>query len=142
MTATDHSRRIHVVADLGRAARRDPMPFVLTYTLTGEEIATAATAELGEALAEALRAQARATKPAVHTHPTTLTAGVKWHQAKLASGLRWSAYCYLCDRSLFDAKDGTPVMVADSRHRQGVCEECKATTKVHVTSKTPRGTTR
>ena len=139
MTAIDHSRRIHVVADLGRAARRDPMPFVLTYTLTGEEIASARTAELAEALAAALHAQARATEP---THTATLSAGVKWSQARLAAGLRWTAYCFVCDRTLYSAEDGTPVMVADSRQRQGVCLECKATTNVYVTAETPVGTTR
>lgn len=127
--------RIHVVADLGRAARKDPMPFVLTYVTTGEEIASAATAELAEALATALRDQARA---------VPVQAGVKWHQAKLAAIAGWSAYCFLCDRNLFVVGSGplVPLTVVDPKYRQGVCLECKATTKVYVSEHTPVGRTR
>ena len=124
------TERIHVVADLGRAASGHPMPFLVTTVTTREQMGEARTAELAESLAQTIRA------------------GVKWQTAQAAQAPRrpqpseeWQAFCFLCDRCLFD-HDGAPVTVAQQQDRQGVCLECAAVAGVTIWEHTPVGRTR
>lgn len=126
------TERIHVVADLGRAASGHAMPFLVTTVTTRKQVGEARTVKLAEALAQAIRAQ---------------QAGVKWHGAATVPAPRgpipgeWQAYCFVCDRGLFD-HDGAPVTVTWHRDRQGVCLECAAVAGVTIWEGTPVGRTR
>ena len=134
------TERIHVVADLGRAASGHAMPFLVTTVTTRKQVGEARTAKLAEALAQAIRAQDELEAE------LAAQAGVKWHKAETPVPAprkpgRWQAYCFLCDRCLF-AHDGAPVTVARHRDREGVCLECAAGAGVTIWEHTPVGRTR
>ena len=135
------TERIHVVADLGRAASGRAMPFLVTTVTTRKQVGEARTVKLAEALAQAIRTQdTLGAEPAAQ-------AGVKWHRAAAVPAPRgpipgeWQAYCFLCDRCLF-AHDGAPVTVARHRDREGVCLECAAVVGVTIWEGIPVGRTR
>lgn len=135
------TERIHVVADLGRAASGHAMPFLVTTVTTRKRVGEARTVKLAEALAQAIRTQ---DAPGAEL---AAQAGVKWHKAAAVPAPRrpipgeWQAYCFVCDRCLFD-HDGAPVTVARHRDRQGVCLECAAVAGVTIWEHTPVGRTR
>lgn len=135
------TERIHVVADLGRAASGHAMPFLVTTVTTRKQVGEARTVKLAEALAQAIRTQdTLGAEPAAQ-------AGVKWHKAAAVPAPRgpipgeWQAYCFVCDRGLFD-HDGAPVTVTWHRDRQGVCLECAAVAGVTIWEHAPVGRTR
>ena len=135
------TERIHVVADLGRAASGHAMPFLVTTVTTRKQVGEARTAKLAEALAQAIRAQDELEAE------LAAQAGVKWHKAAAVPAPRgpipgeWQANSFVCDRKLSD-HDGTPDTKTRHRNRESDNHECAAGAGVTIWEHTPVGRTR